>query len=327
MPGVKACGRCGSLLRLDALAISVHPPRATAWAKRWRRWVVRTRMTVQDAARAAFVQLIHADVYDAPAWPVLCRAIVPGWPQFYQGQRLRGCCFLGVYAILMSLALAMLGSDLGSLFLGFALAAHASSVLDVALPATREADARLARIVALLVVVGTIAYMVPIYIVTQLAWPQRINATTGPLVAGDAVLVNTGIYRLRLPQPGDTVLYELPDVRAAGRYRDHAANFVFQGQRIDRIIAGPEEQVHVEGGNLFVDGRPSTHVPLDTSRLPKKLDIKVPAGCYLILPTTTLAEGMDLERLDWARASIVPAERIVGRVWLRHWPWSRFRFL
>jgi hypothetical protein len=268
---------------------------------------------------------LDRDVYDGPIGPVLRRTIVPGWPQFYQRRRFRGCCLLGLYAALAALALATLGTETGSVCLGLALATHASSVLDVVLPATRDSEGRLVRLLATLGLVGVIAYGVPFYLVGRLALPRRIAVTTGPLQAGDIVLVGT--YRLRSPQPGDTVFYELPAVSVPGRYNAHAANFDLRGQRIDRILAGPGEHLKLEDGNWFIDGRLSLQRPLDMRRLPTKLDVRVPPGCYFILPTTALMDGMDLQRFDWARASLVPAERIVGRVWVRHWPWRRFTLL
>lgn len=326
MPGLKACGRCGALLQLGALAISVHPPRASAWVKWWRRRSVRARLAVQNAARAVGAVLVDRDVYDGPIGPVMRRTIVPGWPQFYQGRRLRGSCFLGIYASLAASALATLGTEIGSVCLGLAIATHASSALDVVLPATRESEGRLVRILAMLGLVGLIAYGIPFYAISGFAVPRRIAIATGPLDAGDVVLLSPGIYRLRSPQPGDTVLYELPALQVPARRQTHAT-FEFRGQRIDRILAGPGEHLQFDDGNWFIDGRPSSQVPLHTRRLPRKLDIRVPPDCYFILPTTALMDGMDLERLDWARASLVRTERILGRVWIRHWPWRRFALL
>ncbi|HQU41644.1 MAG: hypothetical protein B7Z73_02470 [Planctomycetia bacterium 21-64-5] len=323
MPGVKACGRCGASLQLGAVAISVCPPRASAWAKWWRRRFWWSRVNWRHISETIDDLLLGRGVRQYPTWQVMVRMVVPGWPYFYRGNRIRGWAFLGTFLGLAPLALGTLGTVLGSIFLGLAVAVHASSVLDVVIAETRQSRARLTYAVICLAGVGLAVYWPLGYLAGAWTVPRQITADLPPFARGDVVLFSPGLYALRAPQPGDVVLYEVPSARVAGRYAGRAANYAIQGQRIDRVVAGPGEHVSIQGGKLLVDGKPSSYLPLDVARMPGALDVQVPAGFYAILPTTALREGMSLQGLDWQRVSLVPAHQILGRVYLRHWPWYR----
>lgn len=91
MPGVTQCGRCGAHLRLGsvAVAIDVHPPRASQHAKRWRR-----RFRTVPSLRTPLAEMLQNmrravlggwEPPDVPAAGVIRRMIVPGWPQIYCG--------------------------------------------------------------------------------------------------------------------------------------------------------------------------------------------------------------------------------------------------
>ena len=326
MPGVQACGRCGTSLQLGALAISVYPPRASAWAKWWRRRFWSPRVNWGRVAEAFDNLLLGRGVRRYPNWRLIVRAVAPGWPHLYQGKRLRGWTFLGTSLGLEFLAVATLGTALGSIFLGLAVAAHASSVLDLVIIETGQSRARFTYAIICLAGVGLAVYWPFGYLATQWVVPHQITAELPPFVRGDVVLSSPGIYTLRQPQPGDVVLYEVPAGRVAGRYGTFNANYAIQGQRIDRVIAGPGQHVTLREGKLFVDGQISRDLPLDTTRMPGALDLQAPSGFYVILPTTALREGMSLQALDWKHVSLVPARQILGRVYVRHWPWSRITF-
>jgi hypothetical protein len=325
MPGVKACGRCGTSLQLIALAISVYPPRASAWAKWWRRWFWSPRVNWGRASEAIDDLLLGRGVRQYPAWRHIVRMVVPGWPQFYRGDRTRGWIFLGTFLTLGFLAVTALGTSLGSVLLGLAVAAHASSVLDIVIAETSQSRARIIYAIMCLAGVGLGVYW-PLGTLAS-AWivPLPIVRDMPPFVHGDVVLTSTGIYTLRQPQPGDVVLYQVPASRVAGTYAGHAANYQIQGERIDRIIAGPGQRVRIEAGKLLVDAQASEHVPLNAAGMPGGLDLEAPPGYYVILPTTSLTRQMDPQRLNWQHTSLVPAGQILGRVYVRNWPWYRFQ--
>ncbi|MGH9599285.1 MAG: S26 family signal peptidase [Terracidiphilus sp.] len=323
MPGVKACGRCGASLQLGALPISVHPPRAAAWVKWWRRRFWWPRMSWPRVDDLLTDLVLGRGERRRPALGVVARAVVPGWPHLYQGHRARGWCFLGTYLALGFFALSTLGTALGSIFLGLAVAVHASSVLDIVISETTQSRARLTYAVVCLLGVGLAVYLPLSHAARAWTVPRQITADLPPFARGDVVLLSPAVYALRQPAPGDVVLYELPSGRVAGRYMGRAANYALRGERIDRIVAGPGQHVRIEAGKLLVDGKPSSDMPLNIARMPGGLDVQVPPAFYLILPTTALREGMSLEGLDWQQVGLVPTRQILGRVYLRHWPWHR----
>lgn len=326
MPGVKACGRCGALVQLGAVAVSVYPPRASAWVKRCRRWFWWPRIGAHTVQETAADLLLGRGERRRPDLRVAMRMIVPGWPHLYQGEAVRGWCFLGTFLALGFFAASMLGTTLGSICLGLAVATHASSVLDVVIAETAKSRARLTYTVLCLAAVGIAVYWPLASLANNWIVPRQITADLAPFSRGDVVLVSPGVFSLRQPRPGDVVLYQIPGGRVAGRFFGRAAAYALQGERIDRILAGPMQHVRIDAGKLLVDGKPSSDLPLDTTRMPGAFEIDVPAGSYLILPTTALREGMNLYGLNWQQASLVPANQILGRVYVRHWPWIRFEF-
>lgn len=328
MPGVRACGRCGASLQLGAIAVNVHPPRAGALAKRWRRWFSWTRIRWRSADERFTESLFGAQAAQAPPWPVMVRMVAPGWPQFYLGNRVHGWCFLICWGWFAVFALAMLGTHLGSICLGLAIAAHAASVVDVVMTVMKPSRGRSVYAMFCLVAVGLSVYMPLSYAARGLLVPQRITANLPPFSIGDVVLTSPAMYStFRAPRPGDVVLYETPRTRMQGRYGNWAANIDIQGQRIDRILAAGGQHIHIEDGKLSIDGHPSPYLPLNPARMPPHFDANVPPGYFLILPTTALTERFDLRALDWGHASLVRADQILSRVYVRHWPWLRFTLL
>jgi hypothetical protein len=117
-------------------------------------------------------------------------------------------------------------------------------------------------------------------------------------------------------------MYDIPDYQrtdARGRYT------YFTGERIDRILAGPGDGVLWQDGRLTVNGRPSDVRPLNPGSAPKRLEVTLPADGFLILPTTTpLLSPGDVEA-TWHSLSVVPADRVRGRVYAITNPLKRLR--
>lgn len=161
MPGIEACGRCGSPLGLRTLAIDVHPPRAGHRAKQWRRrWSPFQSLyyKAREAGRTRWLDNLEAGVFHDLPIGILIRAIVPGWAHIHRGRRTRGLLFLFLW--LGSLALSLLfiyvalntvpisrygggvtlrtfgnmrgGLSLCGMFLGLAFSVHFASCLSLA---------------------------------------------------------------------------------------------------------------------------------------------------------------------------------------------------
>lgn len=107
MPGVEACGRCGSPLGLGNLAVDIHPPRAAPWVKRMRRLL--PFRSLLHRTREIGKQQLFEDLEDAPLWGVpieiFIRMLIPGWAHIYFGQFVPGFRFLGIWIVLLVAAL------------------------------------------------------------------------------------------------------------------------------------------------------------------------------------------------------------------------------
>jgi hypothetical protein len=158
MPGVGACGRCGSPLGLNTLAIDVHPPRASTWSKRLRRWrrpfsaaYYRAR---EIGERHWFENMEDAQLLGAP-FGILLRMLIPGWAHIHLGHRRRGLLFHGLWLALVVFAVVSFylalsgialyqrmnvhqlndrwgGLSLAGMFLGLAFSVHLASCVSLA---------------------------------------------------------------------------------------------------------------------------------------------------------------------------------------------------
>ncbi|HUY32844.1 MAG TPA: S26 family signal peptidase [Pirellulales bacterium] len=330
MPGVQACGRCGASLRLAALVIDVHPPRAGAWAKRWRRWLpfggfnlpfgrFELRRGFNFSARG----ILGHGPGEGPAWAVLRRMVLPGWSQIYQGNAARGRWFLGSYLACLLLGLGTAGSFVGSVFLGLAVAAHASSTIDVAVSGLSSRQGRQFYSLMGCLMLALMIYVPAGWLATQVASPRQLLAAAAPFHRGDVVLVNFEVYGRREPHPGEVVLYDVRRATVASPTAWRTATQI-AGERIDRILAGSGQKVTIDAGRVVVDGQPVPYLPLNPKRMPATLSVEVPSHCFLILPTTALADRYDLTGLDWQRLGLVPTSSVMGKVYLRHYPFWRF---
>jgi len=64
--------------------------------------------------------------------------------------------------------------------------------------------------------------------------------------------------------------------------------------------------------------------PLNPGALPARIELTVPVDCVAIFPTTTphLAVAIELKYFD--KLSCVPRDQVIGTVYLRKQPLSRF---
>jgi hypothetical protein len=109
----------------------------------------------------------------------------------------------------------------------------------------------------------------------------------------------------------------------AGTLAAYAAQ-VPAGDRIDRILAGPNSRVRWEDGRLYVDDVESPLRPLNPAAAPGRLAVQVPPGHFLIIPTTLPRVNPQAPADLWTHMCLVPAREIRGTVYLRTHPLSRF---
>jgi hypothetical protein len=324
VPGAAACGRCGSTLRPDALAIDVHPPRATATAKWLRRWLPMPALyRVRDEARQARrgVRRTAARTGFAPPAPgTIPRMLVPGWPLLHVREVFRGRLFLGAYLALLVTGLALLGTFFGSVCLGLAFGVHVASCLAVLRLGGMDAGAL--RFSALFVILGLFGavYLPAAWLVTRVATPLTLDYAVPPFAPGDVLLMSRASGP---PRPGDVVLHRQRQqmYRAGGMGPNY---MIAEGEVIDRVLAGPGDAVRWEQGRLWVNGRPSPLAPLNPDRVPAKLAWSVPPGHYLILPTASVALDPRVTADVWQGMSLIRADDVFGRVYFRTHPLTRW---
>jgi hypothetical protein len=161
-------------------------------------------------------------------------------------------------------------------------------------------------------------------LVTRVAGPLPVQAANAPLAPGDVLLSNRWAYWRSPPRPGDVVEYRLPAARFNPTGRGGPPIVLREDTGIDRILAGPGAKVRWDKGRLTVDGVPAAPRPLNPDRLPDRLEFDVPAGRYLILPTTAAFFGPQTPPHVWRGMGLIPVEDIRGAVYLRHQPLSRW---
>jgi signal peptidase I len=327
MPGAAVCGRCGSTLRAGTLTIDVHPPRAGTLAKRLRRWLptplaYRLRdesMRVAEQSRRA----VTGWGFAAPPPGTVPRMVVPGWALMHTGERTRGRLFLGASLTLLLLALAFYGTVFGSLCLGLAFGAHVGSCLSVMRLSWSARGAAVTTAAVLALALFLVVYLPAGWAVSRWATPIVLDYAAPPLAVGDVLLLNPRAYVNGPPRPGDVVLY-----RQAYRQLRHPTNgpafVIAEGEVIDRVLAGPGDQVRWEKGRVWVNGQETPHLPLNPRRPPDGLKWTVPANCYVILPTASVAINPQITPEIWQQVGLVPDWSIRGRVYFRTQPLSRW---
>jgi len=126
------------------------------------------------------------------------------------------------------------------------------------------------------------------------------------LRAGQQVLVSRLPYRLARPQRGDIV---------AVTSQQNA-----DGLTIHRVVGLPYERVTIRSGQVAINGRLLQEAYLSELRQRSIQDI-AGDGEYRVAPGTYLLLNDNRASRDDSRSlGLLPAEAIVGRVWLIYWP-------
>lgn len=284
-----------------------------------------------EARRAVAGSLENDSHVPLPESDVLSRLIVPGWAHIHAGLHLRGRAFLGAYLPLLFFGLLLWGTYTGSILLGLAFSVHASSVLDILI---RQGSVRFPRMMATAALVSLVLAALIYYPAGQLlmrvANPIEFSTDTDLFKRFDVILVNRWAFAWRTPRRGDVVLFSPNSsaLRAADYQLAHVRFAYRENEVIDRLIGLPGDRVVWDKGTLMVNGAAVSWKPLLFERLPNHLDIKVPEGRYLILPTTSVAAPFNTgSTAFWTQAGLIPAGDILGGAYLRSNPLSRLWFI
>ena len=334
MPGAGSCARCGTSMLIAGSAIAIEPPRAGRWIRQVRPWLQPFRLSyyrIRDTLTAGLPPLYAEFVrpIDTPSlYPGLIgRMCVPGWTHFYLGHGVRGAVFLATYLPILVYALAAIGSTNGAIALGIAFGVHAASLVDLLTNSEQSFRERI-FVIPLLIMVSLFAWYWTIgSAISQVASTRALIRPAGPFDRGEVLIFNRWAYAVGTPQPGDVVVYQVPSrpngVRIPSLGTREATFLQLNGERIERVLAGPNSTLQVQDGKLLIDGRSSAYLPLDAHRLPRSLTLGVPENHYAILLTTDAYLGPDTPAAVWQQFCVVPTENIIGRVYLRNYPFSR----
>jgi signal peptidase I len=323
MPGLDHCGRCGASLQIATAVIDVHPPRARD--RRYLRLPFELLWSrISRAASAAISAGFDSPRVDCPPALVIARLIIPGWPQLYLGQKIRGWFFLTSYFGLLIAGLLFLGTGFGSIFLGLAVAVHASSVIDLVFVATGTEQARILYCFCYGGLVAIVVYWPTIFLFSRIAVPVPILQATGFLQPGDIVIYNPSAYRWSRPHLGDVVIYNMASTQIPASQLQGHRNVVYQlgGRQIDRILAGPGQHVTTKNGELQIDGQLEGPKPLNASIRFQPGELTIPPNRYFIVPSGVpyLNGTIPSQLLNYA--AVVPAHAIEGKVYLRNYPFN-----
>lgn len=158
------------------------------------------------------------------------------------------------------------------------------------------------------------AFLVKTFVLQTFFIPSASMEPT--LHVGDRVFVNKLAYSFHSVHRGDVVVFTLPAGESAGTGVDDL---------IKRVIGLPGETIEARGGRIYIDGR-----PLAEPWLPKGISPvaglplvrqRIPANHYFLMGDN---RG---DSSDSRHFGPIPGDLIVGRAFVRIWPFSHLGFL
>lgn len=313
-------------LALATSAIDVHPPRAGRWSRNvpqfWRlKWAWgKFGLAFLRPLNDYFARFDDTN-FDLST---MVRLVVPGWASWYRGRSARGLLFFASFIGFLVTGLVLLGTGLGSVLVGLAFGVHVASAVDATVGRFADFSSRLLFTLGCALALLALVYLPIGMWIGRHATPIRITQPIGDFQAGDVLWYDASSE----VAPGQWVYYRVPQTTVAGRTEQgQAANFVFQNQWINRVLAVGGQTVTTDGKQIFVDGTPVSW----QGRLPFGLDgsapLVVPAGKVLIPPELLVEGNVSFTAATWQNLSLVPRADVHGHVYFRSLPLSRFDWL
>ncbi len=129
------------------------------------------------------------------------------------------------------------------------------------------------------------------------------------LRSGERLLINKFIYRFRLAQTGDVVVFRYPD--------DPRRDF------IKRVVAHEGQIVEIRGGQVYVDGVPlKEDYLLDPGRSDYPKTKIAPEAIFVLGDNRNNSQDSRFNAVGQ-----VPMKNVKGMAFLRFWPVSRLKLL
>ena len=129
----------------------------------------------------------------------------------------------------------------------------------------------------------------------------------------DRLMVDKLSYRFNAPERGDIIVFQPTDqaLRACGL----PANF--RDAFIKRLVGLPGEQIEIKGGQVYVNGDPLPETYLAEQPDYQWGPMTVPSDSYLLLGDN---RNGSCDGHIWG---FVPRDHLIGRAFVRFWPFSR----
>lgn len=132
---------------------------------------------------------------------------------------------------------------------------------------------------------------------------------------GEFLLTDKISYRFNSPQRGDIIVFKAPPSEPCSE---------IECEYIKRVIGVPGDKIRVYQGHIYINNSllPENYLPSDLltnagSALPEGVDIPIPEGYFL-----PMGDNRRFSR-DGREFGPIAKETIVGKAWLRYWPFNK----
>lgn len=335
MPGMKRCARCQASLALGS--VDVIPPRASKRQRAIPNWFRSTLNRIRYGAADVANDALRANRREVSfRWTLgdyLC-LLVGGLQQSVHGES-AGRFWLGGWIVLFILSVAFAGTGLGSVCLGLLFALHTISIADIFFRQQEEWGTRVRFMGVVTLALGLIyggtvrtlgAYITPIGFLSE----------TTDLNPGDVIW-----YANASPtKNGQLVAYDIGRIDFNYRINNVPALLRVEGTRINRQVAEAGQVVSWKNRTLFVDNKECEWQPMGFMERVADFEIPVAQGCIFVSLDGIVPENVtgmmgapasmrtlnSNNTIDVGRIGLIPKQRILGRVFLRSFPWTSIRW-
>lgn len=168
--------------------------------------------------------------------------------------------------------------------------------------------------VVVIVAAIAVALLIKTFVMQAFYIPSESMLPT--LEKNDRVLVNKLSYRLHDINRGDIVVFEKPP---------EAGSNDATSDLIKRVIALPGEKIAFEGGKVYVNGQllDEPYLPAGVTTQPGNRTCALAEPCAVPAGTIWVMGDNRSNSRDSRYIGPIPEENIVGRAFVRIWPFSR----
>ncbi len=160
----------------------------------------------------------------------------------------------------------------------------------------------------ILVVALVLALLMRSYVAEPRFIPSDSMVPT--LRIGDRLVVEKISYRLHAPEAGDIIVFDPPpQLQLQGYGRDQAF--------IKRIIGTPGQTVEVKNGIVYVNGQPRTEPYIAEAPKYSMSPVQVPENSVFVMGDN---RNNSNDSHVWG---FLPQDYIIGRAWVRFYPFDR----